>query len=159
MQTRYVVDTTILVSWLLNPDKLTGKIVRSLELELLTPYKTVNELWKHQRDWIRRRPNLKLEEFTDAIGYYVSLEMVDEGSGELKEAHAIMDAVDRDDVEFLALAIRVNAPIWSHDNHFREQTRVDTVTSREILRGSHELPSLWESLKDEWFKQRSQRHP
>jgi hypothetical protein len=37
LQTRYVVDTTIIVSWLLDPDKLTGRIVRSLELELFTP--------------------------------------------------------------------------------------------------------------------------
>jgi predicted nucleic acid-binding protein len=36
LQTRYVVDTTILVSSLLNPNKLTGKIVRSLELQLFT---------------------------------------------------------------------------------------------------------------------------
>ncbi|MDA4122818.1 MAG: hypothetical protein OK456_06530 [Thaumarchaeota archaeon] len=34
MQTKYVVDTTVIVSWLLSPDKLTAKIVRSLELEL-----------------------------------------------------------------------------------------------------------------------------
>ena len=46
MQTRYVVDTTVIVSWLQDPDKLTGRIVQSLELELFTPYLAVGELWK-----------------------------------------------------------------------------------------------------------------
>ncbi|MDG6929226.1 MAG: hypothetical protein JRN29_04165 [Nitrososphaerota archaeon] len=54
MQTKYVVDTTIIVSWLLDPDNLTAKIVRSLELKLFTPYKSVSELRKHQKDWTRR---------------------------------------------------------------------------------------------------------
>lgn len=77
----------------------------------------------------------------------------------MKEAHIIMDPIDTNDVEFIALALRVKAPIWSHDGHFKEQRRVDVVTSRDILKDSPDIPSLWEALKDEWFKQRSQHHP
>jgi predicted nucleic acid-binding protein len=73
LQTRYVVDATIIVSWLLDPNKLTGKIVRSLELELFTPYLAVSELWKHTEYWSRRRPSLELQQFTDAIGYCIRI--------------------------------------------------------------------------------------
>lgn len=156
MQTRYVVDTTIIVSWLLNPDKLTGKIVRSLELELFTPYKTISELWKHQKEWIRRRPTFDLQQFTDSIGYYVTIEMLAQDSEEMKEAKAIMEQIDPDDAEFVALALKLKATIWSHDKHFLKQDRIGVVTSRDILKRSAELPTLWEALNEEWFRQRSE---
>lgn len=149
MRTRYVVDTTILVSWLLDPSKLTGRIVRSLELELFTPYKAVDELWKHQRDWSRRRPNIDLQRFMDSIAYYVKIEMVDQDSGEMKEASSMMERIDPDDSEFVALALKLNATIWSHDKHFLEQNRVEVFSSRNILRQSTELPSLWAALNDQ----------
>jgi hypothetical protein len=77
LQTRYVVDATILVSWLLDPNKLTGRIVRSLELELYTPYQSVSELWARRDDWSKRRPGVDLPAFTDSIGHYVGVEMVE----------------------------------------------------------------------------------
>ncbi len=146
-------DTTIIVSWLLNPDRLTGKIVRSHELELFTPYKAVSELWKHQKDWILRRPTFDLRRFSDGIGYYVEIVIMEQSSEEMREARTILDRIDPDDSEFLALALKLNAAIWSHDKHFLEQKRVEIFTSRDILQRSAELPSLWEALKDEWFKE------
>jgi predicted nucleic acid-binding protein len=104
LQTRYVVDTTILVSWLLDPNKLTGKIVKSLELELHTPYQSVSELWKHRDDWSKRRPGLDLLAFADSIGHYVGVETVEKGSREMNEARFAMGRIDPDDVEFVALA-------------------------------------------------------
>ena len=149
MQTRYVVDTTILVSWLLDPNKLTGMIVRSLELELYAPYQSVSELWKHRDDWSKRRPSVDLPAFTDSIGHYVGVEMVERGSKEMSEARSVMGKIDPDDAEFVALAIEVDAPIWSHDKHFLKQKRVNVVTSQDILKQSVELPSLWQALRQE----------
>lgn len=149
MQTAYVVDTTVLVSWLLNPNKLTGKIVRSLELELYTPYKAVSELWKHQSDWRRRKPSINLHEFLNAIQYYIRVVMVDLDSQEAKRARAIMNTIDPDDSEFLALALKINVPIWSHDKHFEKQNLVQVVKSRDILAKSREIPTLWMALKED----------
>jgi predicted nucleic acid-binding protein len=152
LQTRYVLHTTIIVSWLLDPEKLTGKIVRSLELELFAPYLAVSELWEHRADWSRRRPSFDLLQFTDAIGYYVRIAPPDMYSQEMSEATAVMGRIDPDDSEFIALALKQGAPIWSHDGHFKQQTRVGVVTSRDLLALSPELPTLWEALKDEWSK-------
>jgi predicted nucleic acid-binding protein len=158
LQTRYVVDTTVLVSWLLDPNKLTGKIVRSLELELFTPYKTVSELSKHSYDWSRRRPGLDLEEFTDAIRSFVQIITLLPDSPEMREARTIMGPIDPDDSEFVALALITKAPIWTHDKHFERQRRIHIVDSRDILESSQELPALWETLKDEWSKRRTVSH-
>ena len=150
MQTRYVVDTTILVSWLLSPNKLTGMIVRSLELELHTPYQSVSELWEHRDEWTSRRPGLDLPAFTDGIRHYIGVQMLAQGSKEMDEARSLMAGIDPDDAEFLALAIKIDAPIWSHDKHFLKQKRVKVVTSQDILEQSVELPSLWQALHQEY---------
>lgn len=152
MQTRYVVDTTILVSWLLDPSKLTGKIVRSLELELSTPYKGVDELWEHRADWTKRRPNFDFRAFADQIRYYVRIAMPNEYTHKMSEAKSIMDPIDPEDSEFLALALAYDLPVWSHDPHFKKQSKVAVVTSADILRRSADVPTLWEALREDYFK-------
>jgi predicted nucleic acid-binding protein len=88
--------------------------------------------------------------FADSIGHYVGVETVEKGSREMNEARSAMGRIDPDDVEFVALAIKIDAPIWSHDKHFLEQKRVAVVTSQDILKQSVALPSLWQALHDEF---------
>ncbi|MGI0092197.1 MAG: hypothetical protein ACREBS_10855 [Nitrososphaerales archaeon] len=44
MNTKYVVDTNVLVHWLLKPDGLSEKIINSFTLELFTPSYAIEEL-------------------------------------------------------------------------------------------------------------------
>lgn len=148
METSYVADTTVLVSWLLSPSKLTGRIVRSLELNLYTPYKAIDELWRHQREWSERRSGLQFSQFMDSVRYYVDVVHVDGSWEESRGAAEAMAPIDPNDSEFLALALRLGTPLWSHDRHFEEQNMVEVVTSGDILRLSHELPTLWMALKE-----------
>ncbi len=90
----------------------------------------------------------------DSIWYYVKMEMLDQNSGEMREAKAVMNKIDTEDSEFVALALKLKAFIWSHDKHFIELNQLEGVTRRDILKRPVELPSLWEALNDEWFKQR-----
>ena len=128
--------------------------MRSLELNLFSPYKAIEELWKHRKEWTSKNPEADFEKFVDSIGYYIQIHMVEQDSDEMNEARAVMDEIDPDDSEFVALALKLRSPIWTHDRHFLEQSRVEVVSSREILKRSSELPTLWEALKEEWFKQR-----
>jgi len=152
METTYVVDTTILVSWLLTPSRLTGKIVRSLELQLFTPYKAIDELLRHRNEWSARRPTTDFVEFIDALRYYVNVIHVDPVWSECKKAIEVMDPIDPNDSEFLSLALRLRIPVWSHDAHFRQQSLAKVVSSREILEKSHEIPTLWMALQEQLGK-------
>ncbi len=40
---------------------------------------------------------------------------------------------DPDDADFLALALSINASIWSNDPHLREQSFIKTLTTSELL--------------------------
>ncbi len=85
----------------------------------------------------------------NAIQYYIRVVMVDPDSQEAKRARAIMNTIDPDDSEFLALALEINVPIWSHDKHFEKQNLVQVVKSRDILAKSREIPTLWIALKED----------
>jgi predicted nucleic acid-binding protein len=148
MEIAYVVDTTVLVSWLLTPSQLTGKIVRSLELQLFTPYKAVDELLRHRNEWSARRTTTDFVEFLDALRYYVNVIHVDPMWKECKRAIEVMGPIDPNDSEFLSLALRLGIPIWSHDAHFRQQSLAKVVSSSEILGKSHEIPTLWMALNE-----------
>ncbi len=148
MQLRYVVDTNVLVAWLLHPSGLAAKIIRSMELQLYSPYKAISELWEHRNEWVGKKPKVNLREFTEALGYYVTIVPVDRMSREMDVARSVMDPTDPDDSEFFALALLENADIWSYDKDFQRQSRIKVVTSEEISKRSHEWPSLWLALRE-----------
>lgn len=50
----------------------------------------------------------------------------------IKEAYSIMKYIDSDDTPILALALYLNAPIWSDDAHFKKQNEVRTFTTGEL---------------------------
>jgi len=85
----------------------------------------------------------------DGIGHYIKIETIEPDSREMREASSLMRGIDPDDSQFVALSIRLDAPIWSHDSHFKQQKGVKVVTSADILQQSAELPSLWQALHDE----------
>ncbi len=152
LETRYVVDTNVIVAWLLKPDGLSGKIIRSLEFELYTPYKAVEELWKHKAEWDKRSARVDPAKFIDQLGYYIHVETIDSDSAPMVEAKNLMSGINLADSEFVALAILRGLRIWSYDPHLRKQSRVKVVTSDYILRNSHEVPGLWEALKEEYTR-------
>ena len=48
----------------------------------------------------------------------------------LKEANTLIS--DKDDTEYLALAMASNIPIWSNDRHFKQQSMVKVFTTEEL---------------------------
>jgi predicted nucleic acid-binding protein len=51
----------------------------------------------------------------------------------IKDAHKEMKDIDEKDTPFLALALQLNCPVWSDDNHFKQQNVVNVYTTKEIL--------------------------
>jgi predicted nucleic acid-binding protein len=51
-----------------------------------------------------------------------------------------MKDIDPNDIESLALALKLKVPIWSEDDHFNSQPLVRVFTSRDIARLSSQLP-------------------
>ncbi|MEM3804385.1 MAG: PIN domain-containing protein, partial [Conexivisphaerales archaeon] len=115
-------------------------------LDLYTPYKAVDEIWKHKDEWLRRRPAISLQNFIDSLGYYVRVVMVDQDSNEYMLALQIMKSIDPNDAEFLALALSMKMPIWTEDPDFKSQNLVSVKTTKDIVNLSSRIPDLWQAL-------------
>lgn len=49
------------------------------------------------------------------------------------QADKIIGKIDKDDILFIATALRCNALIWSDDKHFQHQNKIRILTTQEIL--------------------------
>ena len=46
-----------------------------------------------------------------------------------------MDLIsDSKDIDFLALALSINASIWSNDPHFKQQSLIKVFTTEDLLK-------------------------
>ncbi len=153
MQTRYVVDTNIIVQWLLKPDGLAGKIIKSSELELFTPYKAIDELWENSKDWVGKKIDIDLKQFTSALGAYIVIVDPPYNGQAMRKALSVIEPIDPEDVEFLAVAMMKDAAIWSYDRHFKEQELVRVVDSQDILKMSPENHALHLALGNQYRRQ------
>jgi len=46
----------------------------------------------------------------------------------------IMEKSSLDDIEYLALALKLNCPIWSEDKRLKKQTLVKIINTTELIR-------------------------
>lgn len=153
MQTRYVVDTNIIVQWLLKPDGLAGKIIKSSELELFTPNKAIDELWENSKDWIGKKIDIDLKQFTSALCEYIVIVDPPYDGQAMRKARSVIEPIDPEDVEFLAVAMIKDAAIWSYDHHFKEQKLVRVVDNLDLLKMSPENPALHLALGNQYRRQ------
>lgn len=138
-----------MTAWLLNPTCTSARIIRSRELELFTPYKAIDELWEHRAEWSKKRPNVRLAEFTGAVGYYIRIVHVNQDSKEMQTAARVMNKIDPDDAEFLATALIEQAEIWSRDKDFAKQDLVQVVATEDLVRRSSSHPGLWLAINSD----------
>ena len=50
-----------------------------------------------------------------------------------RTAEDIMRDIDLDDTPFLALALSMSCQIWSNDDHFKKQSVIRALTTKELL--------------------------
>ena len=45
----------------------------------------------------------------------------------------VFNIQDKDDVDFIALALKLNLPIWSNDKDLKKQTLAKVYTTKEVI--------------------------
>jgi predicted nucleic acid-binding protein len=52
----------------------------------------------------------------------------------MQEAHKIIGSIDKDDEQYIALALSLDADgIWSYDAHFKMQDKMNIFTTADLL--------------------------
>ena len=104
------------------------------KLDLVSPRFILEEYKEHKED-IVNRSGLSEEEalsflllLTPKIKFFEKEEFKDF----LKEAEEI--SPDSNDVEYFALALKLNCPIWSEDKALKSQSKVKVYSTSELLK-------------------------
>jgi len=147
LKTRYVVDTNVLVHWLLKPDGLAARIINSSLLELFTPSAAIDELFEHSDEWARKKPRANLAQFVSIISTFMDVVNPPYDSPSERYSRELLSSVDPKDIPFLTVALTEDADIWSYNKHF-DSLPVARVRSEDIRdRARNEIPELWSLLQ------------
>ena len=128
------IDANILFA-LFNPKSFTRRfiILNRDVLELYSPKFAIEEIERYKQD-ILEKFNLTEDNFEIIISFirsiisFVDLEFYKE---RLIEAKRI--SPDIKDVEYFALALKLNCPIWSNDKVLKNQKTVKVLSTNELI--------------------------
>ncbi|WP_088866812.1 PIN domain-containing protein [Thermococcus radiotolerans] len=128
-----VVNTNVLFSFF-GKSTTTRELIFLLSGRLISPEFAIKELYEH-KDVITRKARISSEDFEFLISTLREHVMF---VGEEFYAEFIPVALeitpDKDDVDFIALSLKVNAPLWSNDKRLKEVNEVQVLTTKEVLK-------------------------
>lgn len=129
---RLVVDTNILFS-LFWKNSFLPRIMASQELELFSPEYALEEIKKHEKE-IMEKTGLNQKEFNAKraeLPILISFIPLEEYKEHLKK---LKDIPDKNDIDFLALALKLKCALWSNDYALKKQAQIKVVNTAELLK-------------------------
>lgn len=130
---RIVIDTNEIFSFF-NRKSKAREISLLPNIELYSPLFSLEEIKKHKSD-ILERFNLTEEQYSlieKLLRIVVNFISEDEYSQFTTEARGF--SPDPNDVDFFALALKLNCPIWSQDGLLKEQKRVKVYSTFDLMK-------------------------
>jgi predicted nucleic acid-binding protein len=132
-----IVDTNILISALLKDNSVTAKLIRSESFDIYYPEDGLAEINRYREYVIsKRKKTLQKHGFEYILKFIfepIHVIPCELYCLQVKNAYENMKDIDEKDTPFLTLALQLNCPIWSDDNHFKKQSLVITYTTRDVL--------------------------
>jgi len=131
---KLVADANILFSFF-KKDSSTRKIISRFDtFELFTPSFCVKEILKY-KEVIRQKSRISektFKELLEELSIFVKIVPLPEYSEFLSKAKDICP--DPNDVDFFALALKLDCPIWSNDTKLKQQSVVKVLSTKELIR-------------------------
>ncbi len=130
-----VVDTNRIIAALVK-DGFSRMLLVSSPVTFFTIGFSKQEIMNHKEE-LMKRTDLDESAFDALLGtLYNKINLVADETIQphLEEAKQIMQAIDPDDVQFIAAALAIPCDgIWSDDKHFQKQHRVKVWTTEALL--------------------------
>jgi predicted nucleic acid-binding protein len=130
----FVLDSNIIFSSLIK-ESTTRKIILSDIFNLFAPEFLFTEINKYKKE-ILNKSGLTEEKFEILlllIQSHIAVIPIEKFLDFRDESEEVMKDIDKKDSLFMALALKLEIPIWSNDSHFKEQNKIESYTTAEIL--------------------------
>ena len=130
---KLVIDANILFSALIK-DGFTVDIIVRDDIELFAPEFLFDEFLQHKEEILykTKRSGEKFYELFDSIKELIKIISEKDVKDVINEAERI--SPDPKDVPYIALALKLEIPIWSNDNRLKEQGKVMVYSTEEIIK-------------------------
>ena len=128
-----VADTNILFTFFWE-NSFTKGILLDQDYRFFSPEHALNEINNHINE-IKVKTNISDEKFKELrkdLAICVEFIPIEEYKDFLEESFNLLPA-HADDIDFIALALKLNLPIWSNDPHLKEQKRIKVYTTKELV--------------------------
>ncbi|PIN91343.1 hypothetical protein COU57_00865, partial [Candidatus Pacearchaeota archaeon CG10_big_fil_rev_8_21_14_0_10_32_14] len=110
-----------------------GSVDFNQKLELVSPYYILDEFLEHINE-ISKKSKLSetdLKSFILLISTKIRFYEVEDYKDFVKDADKITK--DKDDIDYIALALKLNCDIWSEDKKMKKQDKVNILTTDELI--------------------------
>ena len=127
-----VLDANILFAALIKDSKTT-ELLLDPRVKLYLPEFALQEFAKYEKELLQKtnRTKEEFEEILAIIKKIVRIVPKEEFRNKIREAAKICP--DRGDIDYFALALKLNIPIWSNDKGFKQQTKAQVFTTSQLL--------------------------
>ncbi|ASJ03321.1 hypothetical protein A3L09_08655 [Thermococcus profundus] len=127
-----MVNTNVLFSFF-GKSTTTRELVFLLSGRLISPEFALEELREH-RDEIMKKAKIGEKEFEEILSVLREhIIFVNEGFYAEFIPLALKITPDKDDADFVALALKVKAPLWSNDKRLNEIEEIEVLNTKEVL--------------------------
>jgi len=137
MKVKLVIDANELFSAIIAKGKklqsLVINIIFSDKVELFAPFRLLAELEKN-REEIKRKSGFSDKEFNafvEILKLRVNFIPLEDFLDKISEAKDI--SPDPKDIEYFALALKLNCKIWSEEKRLKQQNKVDVLSTNEVV--------------------------
>lgn len=130
---KFVVDTNILFTFFWQ-NSFTKGILIDQDFKFFAPEYALQEINNHKNEIIIKTgiSEENLEELRRDLAACVDFIPTEEYKEFLMKANSLIPEY-KDDIDFLALALKLNLPIWSNDHHLKKQSEVKVYTTKEFI--------------------------
>lgn len=131
---KVVIDANILLSILISSRGSKQDLLFSGEIETICPEILMFEIGKHWKE-ICCKSGLSEEDMVSSFSLVrsrVNVVPLDKYCAKLPEAKKICPHLK--DVEYFALALVFNCSIWSEDNPIKQQSKVEVLNTKNLLK-------------------------
>lgn len=131
---KFVVDTNILFTFFWKNSFTKGLLVDQ-DLEYFAPEYSLEEINKYT-DEILKKTGISLKKFKELrkdIAIFVEFIPLEEYKKFMPEALSLIP-IYPNDIDFLALALKLKLPVWSNDSHLKKQSKVIVYSTSELLK-------------------------
>lgn len=129
---RFVIDANEIFSFF-NKKSKAREIVLISEVPFYAPKFALIEIQKYEKE-IMKRFLLNEDQFSfvfDLIGKVIFFVEKEEYEEFIQNAEKVCP--DKDDVDYFALALKLNCGIWSEDKELRNQKEVEVLSTKDLI--------------------------